>query len=310
MPDYSEYLIKENDEIEIFANYRGDYTFLSDIFLGPILTKEFIKRQNKLESTKGDNAFSVVVLDFDNKELLIEIYQGEEEDGSGIFLTEILLKMLEIRYPGWSIKYATNGMIDRQAYLPAGNYLDIVFCDYDKEGWDEPRGTLISLNDNSETKIFWNELSLYELIPKGADFFLNEKNQHDIPKNRFPFGGIHVDLNDKKMYFWYFNPTPQAEEWAIKYWKGYEVSFLFNGYRNHFNRLELSKFNEVINCGITKALDVLKESLVYNYEQLSKRSAPDERYNQELKLMNTSERLNIFEKTINELNKNGLQQFI
>ncbi|NQX85923.1 MAG: hypothetical protein HRT67_08455 [Flavobacteriaceae bacterium] len=310
MPDYSEYIIKENDEIEIFANYRGDYTFLSDIFLGPILTKEFIKRQTKLESTKGDNAFSAIVLDFDNKELLIEIYQDEEEDGSGIFSTEILLKILEARYPGWSIKYATNGILDRQKYLSIRNYKSIVFCDYDKDGWDEPRGTLISLNDNSETKIFWNELSLYELIPKGTDFILNEENQDNVPENRFPFGGIHVDFNDKKMFFWYFNPTPQAEKWAIKYWKGYEVSFLFNGYRNHFNILELSKFNDVINCGMTKALNALKESLVFSYERYSEISSSNERYNQELKLMNTSERLNIFEKTINELNKNGLQQFV
>ena len=310
MPDYSEYIIKENEEVEIFTNYRGDYTFLSDIFLGPILTKEFIKRQTKIESTKGDNAFSAIVLDFDNKELLIEIYQGEEEDGLGIFTTEILLKLLEVRYPDWSIKYATNGILDRQEYISSTNHNNIETYDYEKDGWDEPRGVLISIKDSYETKIFWNEKSLYEIIPKGTDFILNVENQNGIPENRFPFGGIHIDFTDKKMFFWYFNPTPQAERWAEKYWKDFQVSFLFNGYRNHFELLKQSKFNEIINSGTTKAIDILKESLVYTYEQYSKMSSSNERYDKELKITSTSERLKIFKKTINELNKNGLQQFV
>lgn len=310
MPDYSEYIIKENDEIEIFANYRGDYTFLSDIFLGPILTKEFIKRQAKLESTTGENALSAIVLDFDNKELLLELYQNEEEDGSGIFFTEILLKMLEIRYTGWSIKYATNGALDRQKYVQNRIYQDNTSHDYDKNSWDEPRGTLISTKDNSETKIFWNELSLYEIIPKGTDFLLNEENRSKVPKNRFPFGGIHVDFNDKKMFFWYSNPTPQAEKWAFQYWKGYEVSFLFNGYRNHFNLLGSLNFSELIKTGTTKTLDTLKEAIVFRYEQYSKLNSSNERYKQELELLNTSDRFAIFEKTVNELNKNNLLQFV
>ncbi|QXP59014.1 hypothetical protein [Olleya sp. HaHaR_3_96] len=308
MPDYSEYIIKENEEVEIFANYRGDYTFLSDIFLGPILAKEFIKRQTKLESTKGDNAFSAIVLDFDNKELLIEIYQGEEMDGSGIFTTEILLKLLEVQYSGWSIKYATNGISDRQEYISGTNYRETY--DYEKGAWDEPRGVLISLKNSSETKTFWNESSLYEIISKGTDFILKVENQNSIPENRFPFGGIHIDFNDKTMFFWYFNPTPQAEKWANKYWKDFQVSFLFNGYKNHFELIEQFKFNEVIHSGMTKALNGLKESLVYTYEQYSKISSSSERYDRELKITNTSERLKIFEKTLNELNKNGLHQFV
>lgn len=308
MPDYSEYILKENKEVEIFANHRGDYTFLSDIFLGPILTREFIKRQTKIESTKGDNAISAVVLDFDNNELLIEIYQGEEEDGTGIFFTEMLLKFLEIRYPGWSINYATNGILDRQKYISGTNHKKIETYDYEKYGWDEPRGVLISIKDSSETKVFWNEKSLYEIIPEGIDFVLNLENQNTIPENRFPFGGIHVDYIDKKMFFWYFNPTPQAESWAKKYWEDFQVSFLFNGYGNHFELFKQSIFNEVINSGMEKALHILKESLVYSYEKYSKISSSNERYYQELKKMNTSERLKIFEKTINELNKNGLRQ--
>jgi predicted glutamine amidotransferase len=310
MPDYSEYIIKENEEVEIFANYRGDYTFLSDIFLGPILTKEFIKRQTKLESTKGDNAFSAVVLDFDNKELLIEIYQGEEEDGSGIFTTEILLKLMEVQYLGWSIKYATNGILDRQEYISYINYRETETYDFEKGSSDEPRGVLISLKDNSETKTFWNESSLYEIIPKGTDFILKVENQNIIPENRFPFGGIHIDFNEKKMFFWYFNPTSQAEKWANKYWKDFQVSFLFNGYRNHFELIEKFKFNEVINSGIEKATEFLKESIVYSYEQYSKISSSNERYDEELKITDTSERLRIFKKAINELNKNGLQQWL
>jgi len=300
MPDYSEYIIKENGKVEIFTNYRGDYTFLSDVFLGPILTKEFIKRQTKQECSKGDNALSAIVLDYDREELLLEAYPSEEEDGTGIFTNEILLKLLEIRYPKWIVKYAKKGIADRLEYISKSNKEDKIY-NYEKHAWDEPKGTLISIKKNSEIVESWIELNLYDIIPKGPDFIFNAGNHKNIPENRFPFGGLHLDLNDKTLYFWYFNPMPLAEKWAKQFWEDYKVSFQFNEFRKQFELIDPQIFHQTIDAAKEKAIGILRDDIVYSYEQYSKISSLDNRYVEELALFDTKQRLTLFDKAIKTL---------
>ena len=301
MPDYSEYIIKINREIKIFSNRRGHYTFRADIFLGPDLTKAFILRQHQHEYNYsiGDNAFSGVVLDFDKKELLLDDGHTEDEDGTGIFLTELFIKVLEIRYPGWKIKYAHNSITDRMQYVQDQNY-DLQL-NYESEGWDEPRGTFISLKQNAEIKLLWNELSLYEIIPKGIQYLKNYSNHVEIPKNRFPFGGLHFDVDNNTVFFWYCNPTPGAKKWAQPFLKKVHLTYLPNGYYTHFDIIEKNVFKDVISTAKEKALAILKHDIVNSYEQLSKMSYPD-RYQKELKIMSTAARQRAFDETILKLN--------
>ena len=299
MPDYSEYILKQHDTIKIYTNYRGDYTFLSDIFPGPEYAKKYIQQQSLQEFSKKDNALSAIVLNFDKKELLLEIYPGEQSDGTGIFQLEILLKLLSIQYPGWKILYAKNGTMDRLHFLDKEHSdEENDFMAYQNLGWDEPRGTFVSVDQSETLTNFWNESSLYEIVPKGLDFILNQKNQQPIEENKFPFGGIHLDLNLKSIFFWYFNPTPFFKKWAQQYWKGFNISYEWNGYKPHFERCNFDYFKPLIQKGHHLAIEQLRKEVVYTYEEYAEISSAVKQYKEGLKNLGTAERLNIFERAL------------
>ena len=66
MPDYSEYIIIEKDEMEFHNHYRGDYTFLCDMFWGEKEAIRIIQNQSKIKESKFDNAHSRIIIDKTN----------------------------------------------------------------------------------------------------------------------------------------------------------------------------------------------------------------------------------------------------
>lgn len=308
MPDKSEYIIIENDNIEIYNNYRGDYTFLSDIFLGVKLTKDFIRRQNKIENIRTGEILSSILLDYDSKVLLIEYYPWENESGSGILGYELFIEMLRIRYPNWRIIPIFEDTNDIWRYVNFDRKLNIeaedrkIIVENIAEGTfsDEPRGTLISIQENKTTKIFWNKLSLPEIIQKGVSFILEKENQMMIPVNKFPFGGLNLDKEKNELFLWYFLPLYFERAWSKNNWDSLKVNYQWNAYKKHIKMINYDGLDSQILKAKREAIEILRESIVDKYASHSKLSNND-RYLNELSIISTSERNVIFENTLKEI---------
>lgn len=109
MPDYSEYILIKDNKVEVYNHYRGDYTFLCDMFWGEKEARRIISNQTKGDEFKSDNAFSRIIIQEDERKVSFELYIPENEKGEGILMIKNYLDLLGMTWPGWEIHYLMNG---------------------------------------------------------------------------------------------------------------------------------------------------------------------------------------------------------
>lgn len=306
MPDYSEYIVIKDGVSKILTNRRGDYTFLSDVFLGPEKAIPFIYRQYLDSFSRLDESFSGLVIDLDKQFLQFDLSPPEAPDGSGIQLIEVYLSLLQVQWPNWVVTYAKDGCVDRVKYLNSSYSKANRDFSYEKASWDEPKGTLLSIESKNGISTYWSEENLYNLVAEGPELFESEVLKERVPEARFPFGGIHYDKKQKKMFFWYSNPTPGAEKWAKRFWETHIVEYDHLGYDRHLKMCFCKKFDSVIIKARQHAISSLFHEIVKCYD-VPESSIYHKSYQEELKIVSVEEREALFNSA---LLKNGLQQSV
>jgi len=271
MPDYSEYIIVKDQKLEIYNHYRGDYTLLSDIFWGEIEARRIIKNQTKSEKFKSDNPLSRIIINEDEKELSIDIGIPENENGEGLLMIEKYLDLLRANWDGWKITYLTEGFHDVIRILNTYNYfeddcqierINNYSPDYLKHVWDEPKGTLLSIEMDNAIQYEFKMENIAEIISKGTAL-ISEPLTNEISDERIPFGGIHVNSDLKTVYVWYTIETIKLKEWIIGFWPGWQIQFDVFGYRKHFNQIGLEgKLKEIENKLKFNVVKMLNEEII------------------------------------------------
>lgn len=314
MPDYSEYIIIENNEMEFYNHYRGDYTFLCDMFWGEKEAFKIIKNQSKIEQSKFDNAHSRIIIDKTNKEIFLQLDSYEQVNGVGILIGEIYLDLLRIRWNKWKVHRLENGyddfmkMIIHRDYFENKeyclNWIETQVHNYEKYFWDKPIGTLVSISNNQKTKFGIIEKNVAEVISKGEEL-LNEQFANELPKDRLPFGGIHINTENKKVKIWYSLPSPKFGEWASKYWNNWNVEYNFNGYKNHYQESgNLKILNQIIPNLKMKAISFLRTVILENEKEPYIKIEGEKRIADfKEREISKDNRTEIFEKTIEEYKK-------
>ncbi|HRD83134.1 MAG TPA: hypothetical protein PLL53_20415 [Saprospiraceae bacterium] len=273
MPDYSEYVIVENEKLEFYNHYRGDYTFLCDMFWGEKEAIRIIQNQSNIKESKFDNAHSRIIIDKTNKEIFIELDTYEHDNGVGILISEIYLELLRIRWNKWKVNRLENGYDDFMKMIINLNYfedkeyrlnrIETQVHNYENY-WDEPIGTLVSISTDKEVKFGIIEKNVAEVISKGEEL-LNEEFTNKLPNDKLPFGGIHINLINKEVKVWYSLPSPKFGKWASKYWKNWSLEYNFNGYKNHYQESKnVEILNQIIPNLRTKAISFLRDVILDN----------------------------------------------
>ena len=229
MPDYSEYIEIKEGKVTFRNHSRGDSTFKCDMLWGEKEARIIILNQT-IGEFKGDNPYTRIIINHDSKEVLFQIGIEEHENGLGIVKTELFIKMLSKSWDGWNVKRFTSGYDDVIKYLKIyspelesiHNSIMNYIPDYFKNSWDEPKGTLVSIESNEELKFAIIDKNIADLIVKGESLFKVSYSNH-VSDNRLPFGGIHINTNLKELKFWYSLDSTNMNVWASKYWNEWEI---------------------------------------------------------------------------------------
>ena len=249
MPDYSEYILIKNEQLTFHNHYRGDYTFLCDVFWGEQEAKRIISKQVSAEEFKGDNPFTRIIIDEDRKDVHLQIEIPEYKNGAGILTLKKYLELLQANWDGWSVKHLENGYYDvmrllaRYDQFGAKRSIDRIL-DYVpaflKQVWDEPQGTLLSRNNGKTVEYGYLAENVAPVIAE-QEGLLDRKLENFIPTDRLPHGGIHIDQKAKKIQVWYTITPYNFEKWVQSYWPNWEVTFDFWGFENHYKLLKVEK---------------------------------------------------------------------
>ena len=271
MPDYSEYIIKENDELKFHNHYRGDYTFLCDIFWGEEEAKRIISNQVKAEEFKGDNPFTRIIIDQDNREISLQIGIPENENGEGIIMIRKYLKLLELSYENWKINYLTEGYNDVIRFLNKNDYfkdnstlerIENFEPNYLKGAWDEPKGALISKERKAEISYEYVNQNIAEIISQGEKL-ISRNLKNKIPNDKIPFGGIHINEDKGKISLWYTIEPIKLKEWTKSIWPDWEIEFEFWGYEKQYEQIKMKEeLKKIIGNLEINATENLKEEIV------------------------------------------------
>ena len=272
MPDYSEYIILKNKKLEFYNHYRGDYTFLCDMLWGEEEAKRIIKNQVKSATSKFNNPFSRIIINEDEKEVSFQLGIPENENGEGILMIKKYLELVKITWPGWKINYLHNSYTDvinlfhqhnydlsGISYQTAPDFLELV--------WDAPSGSLISLETNQEISYEFINKNIAEIISRG-DKLCSQALSNKVPEDRIPFGGIHINQDSKTIQIWYTIEPYRINKWANKYWKGWQIEFMFWGYENHYAKIgKYDELKRILKELEDKAITLLKEEIINTQEE-------------------------------------------
>lgn len=134
--------------------------------------------------------------------------------------------------------------------------------DYAKDIWDEPIGTLISKDVNGHIAYEYVDENIATLILKGEQLLARDFS-NEIPNDRLPFGGLHINTQDKKVELWYTIVPFQLKEWSSIHWPDWDIEFDFWGYEKHYQQIGLgAELKYIIQQLEGPAIQLLKEEIV------------------------------------------------
>ncbi len=276
--------ILEGGQFELYYDHWAANRLDVELFWGPEIARAFIKQRDPDPNSWLDDRWCEggCVLDFDTKHLLW--YGGESVlYGAGENLTHHELMINQ--WPGWQIEWAYDGIFQFAAKL--GVSRETVASDrrYDIEPLSYPRITrgplgtfyytdgVISYSSSGKSgyaTVNNNQFSLLnaaltkETLLAFVDGFPHEKFQKQRLEDKDWPGfewGAHFDFDQRRIDFWYPNPTPGFPDAVKARWGTFSIQFHGPDYRWHnaiFPELEFPS----LDAGAKKArLTQLKASI-------------------------------------------------
>ena len=102
----------------------------------------------------------------------------------------------------------------------------------------------------------------------------NLKLNNRLFDDKVPFGGIHLNSDNRKIKVWYALPYPKFGEWSMSYWKEWELEYKFNDYKTQYVKCgKIELLNDLKKSLMKKAIDYLRTRIVDNrhyYEMFCK----------------------------------------
>ncbi|GGF88261.1 hypothetical protein GCM10010912_36900 [Paenibacillus albidus] len=212
-------------------------TLPSDLFWGPEAAVEFIEQQEPAEGWL-DNAWAEggALVDLDRQYLL---WYGGEDVKYEIPLRRHLLKMMLPLWPGWTMEWASAGILDMGAYI--GYPLEKLYSKNSrtvtplklesepKDGWVRLVASVVYLDGELRLYPVQSELEDYllqgpqlvESLEKSAGF--PELDLNEWPQET-PDQGFHLNLPDKAIDVWYAPDAGTLLQQLREAWPGWKVT--------------------------------------------------------------------------------------
>jgi hypothetical protein len=233
-------VIIENGEWQLFYDHWIANSLHYELLWGPSIAVEFVRGMHHEKPTDWLDEIwceGAALIDLDRKHLLwfsLEMSTSWPEQ-------QALMALLRYQWPGWTIEWAWQGLIDLVRYLGLPDHLVLdPKWQQEKERfivdaeYDENNCILASYKQHGEYRVGW--ISSWEGITTelaGDDLreslALLQATELVWPEAiDGPISGIHLDCDTQTLYYWQLEDFPLAHERLAALWPNWRTVYLFD----------------------------------------------------------------------------------
>lgn len=232
-------LLVRNRSYDLYYSHWCAYTLPTELFWGPQHAVPFIEGQKRVDASGWlDDLWAEggAVVDFDQSKLLL---YGGEELRDHVPLRRLFLKLMRQAWQGWEIEWAHHGIADLAACVgyPVEKVItareartsDADLAPLEDKSWLEGVASvslspeellLFPLSDGIEVYLSAGPDLIHKINPLFGYKQLAVKDWSE----RFPTGGFHLDLTQKRLELWHADTIPiNLYEQLRTTWAGWAV---------------------------------------------------------------------------------------
>ncbi len=214
-----------------------------ELFWGPEPATEFIEQRAAVDNDDWlDEVWceGAAIVDHDRRVL---VFFGGEKIAFDVPLRRAQLALMGETWPGWTIRWANEGIVTIGAYLelPSARFLDT--CEADPQerfrAWSDPgdpSGTLLTVKKDGVTTarhVTGDEESL-RLGPTHLDILREVAGAPSLEiTGDMPTGGVHLDFDTREAAVWWADWAPVMEARFTAAWPGWTIEWLGDRYERH-----------------------------------------------------------------------------
>jgi hypothetical protein len=221
-------VIAEGGRLDLRYSHWAAQTLPSDLFWGPELAIDFVRRQTMIE-TWLDDAWCEggAVIEPAARRL---VFFGGEDIHYELPLRRAFMELMGVTWPGWSVAWATRGIVDLAAAVgkPATDVLSakplpepsaVTPADA------EPPSTVITTNASGSVRSYGTDWPVRIALDQGPEAFARldpSAGASTRTVDPFPRGGIDLDVRERKIGVWAAAPIDWLPRIAAR-WPGWSL---------------------------------------------------------------------------------------
>lgn len=219
------YVLIEDGTTQIYYSHWGAHRAPEHLLAGPKHTMAFLRTLKPatelLDTTWAEGG---ILLDADRRRLL---FWGGEDISFCPYLRRVFLPVLGHLWPGWSVEWATQGIVDFARYLGIA-LEDVLAGDVFHRipalltvRWEDGRIADYLFDIPMDDQMG----DILEAGPSGLDI-LRDKGSSAVPnEGDYPCEeGAYVDMKAKEIWIWQWRTLDPRYLWALEdYWPGWRI---------------------------------------------------------------------------------------
>lgn len=214
-----------------------------ELFWGPELATEFVTQRPPLRNRDEwlDEIWceGSAIIDHDRKKLL---WFGGEDTMWDVPARRALLELMKHQWRDWEIRWAGGATVEIGAYLGLGPEKFLAPLEPDPEEsikmHDDPEACLMLLtirkgNTSVAARVCGDEESIEFGASQLETLLAIPASPRLVWTGSMPSTGLHLDIDDRAIYYWCARPVAIIEERVRRGWPGWKTHWLGDRFEEH-----------------------------------------------------------------------------
>lgn len=240
-------IVPEGGRYELYYSHWRANTLDSDLFWGPAVALDFIRRQQPTTEWLDERwCEGGAVMDLPRRHLL---WFGGEDTHFDVHVRRVLLELMRQFWPGWTVTWASEGVADLARYVgkcvddvlverPPPRSLENLFAPY-------RTNSIVSMRAGDVTRAYAVPMRIGDIWPAGEalcaaleDAPTDGQAPICTDEAEPPRGGIHVDASARRVLLWTAAWTPDGERRLASSWAGWTTCYAGDRFEEHVAPLD------------------------------------------------------------------------
>nr|WP_052478569.1 hypothetical protein [Kibdelosporangium sp. MJ126-NF4]CEL19159.1 hypothetical protein [Kibdelosporangium sp. MJ126-NF4] len=235
MADHTNYVLVERDGWQLYRSTWRSRILDVDLVSGPAAAIRCIRAQETTDVWYDDGICEgAVLVDVTRRVVLFFTCQLNDYAHRAALLT-----VLARTWRGWHVQWAFDGVADLVAYvgLERAMVRDSGLVDAVLAAEDDDVDQLVTLRrEDGGHEAYGFSLDLFDVLRYGPEMVGLLPQEARIETCPFPRSGVHIDLADRHLGLWAFDPLRGMAEWLPPAWPGWRIELWADRYTEHLGR--------------------------------------------------------------------------